>query len=216
MITDNANNPVAYIIRGGLPTTILDRLAIDITNLRHTVALTCVPDSRGTQQSIRLGHYLERGGLGRILQSKFQLSEEGKRLYQTYSTLWDHVSGIAQTYDIEYYNTLLQIPEEYRSLGIFSLFVCNLLPPNNVHRDCKDFKWCFLFLFGNFVQSGLYLYYLNLYVTMRPGDLLMLQSNKIWHKADSNVTKGYTRYSGILTTHNGLLQRCISMNKGKL
>jgi hypothetical protein len=158
---------------------------------------------------MKLGHYLERGGKGQICQSSYQQSEMGQYLTHTYKPLWKKISLIAKAYDFDYYQILKQIPKQFRTLGIFSFFVCNLKPPPKVHRDSKDFKWCFIFLFGDFVKSGTYLYYLNLYVNLQLGDILMLKSYKIWHNADTDF-QGLSRYSGILTTHNGLLQRFLN------
>jgi hypothetical protein len=206
-ITNSLGDPVAFILHNQLPTTTLHNLATDVQQLQ--IPINPQSDSRGTQQTLKLGHYLERGGQGRILQSKFHQTETGRQLQHKYSELWNFISLIAKTYDPTYFDMLQQIPEAFRSLGIFSLFVCNTIPPNNIHRDCKDYKWCFVFLFGNFEESGIYLYYLNLYIKLKPGDLFILNSHEIWHKADTGIQKNQTRFSGILTTHNGLLQRFV-------
>jgi hypothetical protein len=211
-ITNNLGEPVGFILHNQLPIHILHNLATDIQQIQHPIVQLQV-DSQGTQQTLKLGHYLERGGQGRILQSKFHLTETGQQLQKKYTHLWNFISLIARSYDPSYFETLEQIPEDFRTLGIFSLFICNLIAPSDIHRDCKDYKWCFLFLFGNFEESGIYLYYLNLYVKLQPGDLFILNSHDIWHKADTYVQKNNTRFSGILTTHNGLLQRFVKKIK---
>lgn len=38
-------------------------------------------------------------------------------------------------------------------------------------------------------------------------DLFMLQSKYIWHAADTEVFQGYTRYSGVLTTHSAFVTK---------
>jgi hypothetical protein len=213
-IRNNSGNPIGFILHNQLPTNTLLELATDIQQLQIPMKVQKM-DSKGTQQTLKLGHYLERGGQGRILQSKFHLTKPGQQLQLKYSDLWDFISLIANTYDPTYFEMLHQIPKSFRTLGIFSLFICNLIPPVDIHRDCKDYRWCFLFLFGSFVESGIYLYHLNLYVKLRPGDLFILNSNEIWHKADTYIQSNHTRFSGVLTTHNGLLQRFVNNKKMK-
>ena len=115
---------------------------------------------------------------------------------------------MARDIDLEYYQTLAKLPAQYRTMDIFSLFVGHKKPPRLAHKDCKDWKWCFLFLLGNYNISGIYLYYLNIFIQLQPGDLLVFNSHLIWHQADQTVPVDKDRFSGVLTTHAGLLKRC--------
>jgi hypothetical protein len=172
------------------------------------------PDSRGTIDAIKLGHYLERGGEGSICKSALHQSKQGKRMVSAHSALWKTVSSAAQMVDPIYYATLIDnIPNNVRTMEAFSLFVGHRKAPKLVHKDCKDWKWCFLFLMGNFGISGIYLYYLNIFIQLQAGDLVILNSNMIWHQADQNIPEHLDRYSGILTTHKGLLKRFVNVKK---
>jgi hypothetical protein len=62
-------------------------------------------------------------------------------------------------------------------------------------------------------KSGIYLYYLNLYVKLQPENLFILNSHDIWHKVNTYVQKNNVRFSSMLTTHNGLLQRFVKKIK---
>ena len=163
-----------------------------------------IKNSRGAEEYFKFGHYLERGGKGRILQSVISQTEIGKEFLSINNNIWKILTDIAQTMDPEYAKNIKQIPEQYRTIGIFSMFVSNIKPPTKVHRDCKDYRWCLIFLYGKHC-NGLYLHYLNTYIVLQLGDVLMLDSKRIWHQADkSNMVD---RYSGIVTTHAGLCKR---------
>jgi len=81
---------------------------------------------------------------------------------------------------------------------------CNLVPPTKAHKDTKDVKWCVVFYCGPFEQTFLHLYYQNIYIYCVPGDVVMLQSRHIYHKADVSTAN---KISIILTTHTNLVNR---------
>ena len=209
-IVFNVSLPVAYTFPAAIPSTLLQELYNDVKIISSTIT-NCkkkVEDSRGTVKTFILGHYLERGGTGNIHQSAFSKTELGQTILNKYKALWRIISEIARDVDTEFYTTLVHsIPDEYRMIGALSLFVCNLAPPKLVHKDVKDWKWCFVFIFGNVQQSGVLLYYMNTYVQMQVGDVLVLRSDMVWHQADQSIVEDVDRFSGVITTHGGLLKR---------
>lgn len=205
IIQDTAGNITTSVLRNCIPVELLHELYRDILQY-DKYGYQQRKDARATECTLRLGYYVERGGQGRLLHSKLQ-EHHGKEISTKHNKLWNLLSNICQLHDPEYYDFIGQIPTSYRPFGIFSQMFCNILPPKAAHRDNKDVKWCFVFYCGDFTETYLHLYYQNIYVHCKIGDLIILNSKQIWHKADTETAN---KVSVILTTHKAVVNRFLN------
>jgi len=154
-----------------------------------------------------LGHYLDWAD--NISASKLNKSLIGKIIISTLQPIVKIIENIIIATDTEYLDYVKHLPQILRKFILLSAFYANLVSPNNIHRDKKDAKWCFIFPFGSCTRTGLHLPYCNAYITMNVTDLIMLNSRNIWHAAEQYTPPRKTRFSGILTAHSGLINKFI-------
>jgi hypothetical protein len=203
--------PILFTLRNLFSDLELQPLFIAMQQWKTSIKLSSGQDSRGTTQTITLGHYMERGGQNRICESKYNNTPIGQTIYKTLQNIVYKLTKQMNAIDPQFHDLLLHIPQQYRTLGIFSTFFGNLQPPKYTHRDQSDYKWSILFPFGTVSHTGLFLPYLNTYVYLNIGDAVVMQANEIWHKAEQNVPVNLEKYTGILTTHKLLLKQFIDV-----
>jgi len=202
MIKNSAGEITTCVHRNILSTTLLKELYKDLIKFQK-YGYQNKKDARGTECTLRLGYYLERGGKGRLLCNSFH-KENGDYFSQKYKEVWTDLSQLCEKHDLEFYEHITKIPSTYRPFRVFSQMFCNIMAPKEAHKDSKDVKWCFVFYCGDFDSTYLHLYYQNVYLHCKVGDVIILNSKEIWHKVDINTKN---KVSVILTTHEGVVKR---------
>jgi hypothetical protein len=207
-VKNSSGEVLAKVFRNALDLPLLQQMTQDITNLKSTVRRRSESDSRNTQYSMRLGYYLEQGGKGLIRNSPFHTAH-GEMFQQKYASIWQTISNLYQQEALDHYTYANQLPSSHKPFGVFSQIFINLTPPPLAHIDCKDVGNSFVFYLGDFESTYLHLYYLNVFIHCKVGDLIMLASKHTYHKADTSLPTTVQRYSVIVTNHNGLIKRFI-------
>ena len=166
-------------------------------------------NSKGVKATFPLGHYLDRAG--NIIHSKFNSTPLGNKIFEALQPLANILASVIIQMDPDYANILQEIPSSYRTFGkLLSVFYGNIFPPENTHKDRRDYKWCYIFPFGTVQQTGVHLEYLNTYAHLNIGDVLKLKSCHVWHRADCIYdTNLQSRFSGVFTSHTGFINRCV-------
>ena len=138
-IYDDDNEKIVRIFYNILPRLPLDQLT---TLLPQLNIKNHKPNAKGATKTFAVGHYIKRSGRGKLIHESETLTIDQKtQLIEILQPILYILAQILQEEDPEFYQALQKIPTQYRTLHIFSVFYCNLLPPPNSHKDIKDKKW---------------------------------------------------------------------------
>lgn len=165
-----------------------------------------VNDSQGPHTCIQFGSIIERGGSGQIRMSKNNM--QFKDFIKSNSDLWSVISGLARVFCPEVTEAVELLPAEHRIFDMFSIGFLNMTPTRKIHRDVRDWRWCFVIPFGAFTQGFLDLPFLNTKVDVRRGDVACFDSKTLWHNV-TGVIGG--RKSIVLTTHRSVVNRFVDL-----
>lgn len=138
-ITDQNNIIIAHLYKNILPLSILQQLEQIVPQVPNNMKL----NNKGTD-IFPLGYYLDR--VGKISNSKLNNTSIGKQIITLLQPISKVISSIILNNDNNFYQYTKKIPSKYRLFGLLTAFYCNLQPPEEIHRDEKDAKWCFIFV----------------------------------------------------------------------
>jgi hypothetical protein len=199
LVQSSEKTPSVLFLKNYLPMEWVDRLASDIWSPSFTsLARSRGDDSRGTQRTVDLGVWLQRGRRT-FHQTPATQTKRGKQFIHDHSKVWESIRWVMQTIDRKYIQEINQSRHKAEFGGVFSFAVVNIDNTTNSHRDVKDFKWCCVIPLGHFTGGGLYLPYLGIELAAKPTDIILFLSHELWHQA-KEVLSGQ-RGSIVLTNH---------------
>lgn len=202
LLVDSRGNVMCRLLENFIPHNLITQLENSAKRCEHLALTRYTEDKQGPHICVRMGSVVERGGTGAIRKSSN--NEEFSGFLADNKELFKFLSNFLEVFDPEAAKLIKRVPTEHRIFGNFTVGFWNVTNISKLHRDNRDFRWCFVIPFVENTSANLDLPVLNATVCLKRGDLCVVPSKDLFHSVSNVVGK---RQVIVLTSHTALIRR---------